>query len=200
MTFSGLTLTIALFATTANTQQPYRWTPSQTYTDASSGITFQLPPAWQRTTESQSMYTPTLMVLKDPKPTVVFFDAPSRGHYGNTNLAALYFTYSHTRTANAAACDQLANLGDDEDTKPRTIILNHIRYTDHAVGDAGLGSSADGHLYSTYRAGICYLFETTTALSNNVENIHFLKPTDYAAIDAHLLAILQTVRFVAKDP
>jgi len=193
------TLLVALFLTAAaaNAQHPYDWTPTQTFTDAAHGVAFQVPHAWRRTTESQSMFTPMLMmVIKDPKPTVVFYDRP----YANTNVSALYFTYAHKRTTDASACNQLADLGDDQDTKPRTIMINHIRFIDHAVGGAGLGSSADGHLYSTFRAATCYLFETTTALSNNVDGIHLLKQPAYAAIDAHLLAIMKTVQFVAKTP
>jgi hypothetical protein len=183
-------------AAATHAQQPYDWTPNQTYTDSIYGVTFQTPSTWKPTRDRQSMFAPMLIESDDPAPAAAFYDLPAPGHYANTNLSSLYFTYAHKNVSGSAACDKLAmDIVGEENAKPYIVSLNGLRYAARGAGSAGLGSSAGGILYNTFRTPNCYLFETTTAFTNSeaFDTGRYLRPGSIAAINAHLLDIMHTV-------
>lgn len=195
---------------TAHAQHSYNWTPSRTYTDANHGVTFHTPPTWKPTTERLTEFDPRhnvvhpmLLETDDPTPTVVFFDTAD--HYAQTSVTGFYFIYSVKLLPDAPACEKLVSgLSIEEDAKPRQLTLNGIqftaRYSDE--GDPNTRRGVDGTVYSTFRSGTCYLFETTVTLcdrSNGAadDNYKFaktLRPIPWAAIHAGLLNIIRTVR------
>jgi hypothetical protein len=197
--------------TTVSAQHLNNWTPTRTYTDAAHGVTFRTPPTWKPTTERPDTFNPSLkavypmlMQINDPAPTVMFFD-PSPSLYAHTSVTGLYFIYSVKLLPDAAACDKFASgLPSDETAKARQVTLNGIqftaRYSDELDGNTRDGT--DGTLYSTFRSGTCYLFETTATLfdrSNGSadDDYKFAKthrPIPWAAIHAHLFDIMRTVR------
>jgi hypothetical protein len=206
-------LLLTASASFASAQHPYHWTPTQPYADTAHGVSFRVPPTWEPTTERLTTFDPAhnethpmLMESNDPAPTAVFTaDSP----YPHTAITGVYFLYSLKPVPDAPSCDKFAaslSIDEDEVSKPHPITFNGVQFTARHSNDAEPNSrrGIDGTLYSTFRSGMCYLFETTATTydrSNGAADDDYkwakenhIHPAPWATLQRHLDAIMQTVR------
>ena len=101
-------------------------------------------------------------------------------------------------SATAADCRGTSARQDLSETPIADAVIHGIRYNHFSGGDAGLGHQASRQIYSTMRAGNCYLFEESIHTferrrSRSVSN------AQWKHLRRELDAVMQSVRFDAAQ-
>ncbi len=173
------------------------------YTDPEGDVSFEYPVVWKMDTAAKFYLPPHILVGGVlPRAQVIFW--PAGNYYAKTTLTALVFAYVKVQTATQAACDAAA-MGSIP-AKAETVLINGVSFQHFDTGDAGMCHGADQHVYWTYRqsgrqaGGSCYLFEgdMDTSCSGAYPGQRDLTETEKRALNRHLNAIPQSIRFAAQ--
>jgi hypothetical protein len=173
--------------------------PLSTWTDSSTGVSFQYPVVWQKVAKPEAM-TPPMLFEKGLQPLVDVEFSPKGNVYEKTNLVGLDFLYATTPSATVEACYRLGE-AESGDAKKERVTLNGVEYQHAAGGGAATCHEISYDLYSTYRAGMCHLFEEDfmTVCAGVVDGTRGLTPAETKALQGHLDAVMQSVRFSAPQ-
>ena len=186
------------------------WTLNATYNDQQHGVTFHYPSSWKAAIQF-GYHPPALTQSDEAKPIAGFAyseggfpRAAIVGPYAGANLEGFGVVYSVVAAASRAECEarasKLAEETEASEIETSSVAFGNRSFATYETGEAGMSQSISGKLYATYAKSTCYLFETglATASPGAVETIKALTPAQIRFIDAHLLAIMKTVRIVPE--
>jgi hypothetical protein len=168
--------------------------PMATYTDPSGEPSFEYPVVWKADTSAKFYIAPHILQAgASPQAQVIFW--PAGNYYAKTTLTALVFVYLKLPEPSQEACT--AQALSSIPAKADTLLINGVSFHHFDTGDAGMCHGADQHVYWTYRDGTCYLFEgdVHTSCSGAYEGQRELTDTEKRALNRHLSAIPQSIRF-----
>jgi hypothetical protein len=181
-----------LLAAAAIGQQPAALT---TYHDPNGGISFQYSRAWTVVKKADS-YSPTTFSNTPGLPKAVrIIQLYGQGRYAQSDLEGLIFTYVRARGWSEEKCQSLANENRDPDNPVKSPqVIHGTHFTVGRSGDGSAGHGKEATIYTTYRNGTCYAFETDFDTAN-FEGARDLTPSEMRALDRQLDAIMQSVSF-----
>jgi hypothetical protein len=169
--------------------------PLSIFSDPGSGVSFHYPSQWKKVPR-QETYIPPYLLQEGLNPVVDVEFSPKGSPYEKTNLAGLDFVYATAPAASVADCYKLGEI-DMESAQKDVIQLRGIVYQ-HASGDGvAMCHQIQTQIYSTYREGICHLFEQDmmTFCAGALEGTRGLTAKQINALQHQLGAIMQSVTF-----
>jgi hypothetical protein len=180
------------------------WSLDATYIDRQHGVSFRYPSVWKP--ETQFGYHPPALAQSDEvKPTAGFGYSEGGfprdhivGPYSATNLGGFGIVYSAIPVANASACETTAS-SVSRASKPLSVVFGGRSFSERDTVDVGMSQSSSGKLYASYIRPTCYLFETSVALSSQVDGFQTLTPDQLRSIDNHLLSIMKSVQIAPRE-
>ena len=169
--------------------------PLSLFTDPGSGVSFHYPSVWKRVARPET-YIPPVVIQRGLQPAVDVEFSPQGNLYEKTNLSGLDFVYATAPTASAPECYKLGEV-DTGSVHKEVIQLRGIVYQHASGGGAGMCHEIGTQIYSTYREGVCHLFEQDimTVCPGVQEGTRGLTATEMKALQHHLDAIMQSVTF-----
>jgi hypothetical protein len=200
--FTGLRLGSALFlcilaATEVygeNAAQSPAPVPMAPYRDPAGEVSFECPAGW-KLDNSAAFYIPPYVVSAglSSRARVVF--SPAGNVYEKTNLSSLIFVYAREAEASQQAC--AAMVVGTQPRKTETMFIHGVPFHHFETTDGGMCHDADQHVYWTYRAGDCYVFEgdMNTLCAGVVDGQRALTEAETQALKRHLYAIPRSIRF-----
>jgi hypothetical protein len=174
----------------------------KTYQDVKHGVSFSYPPAWKVVKRAGSFGHAGLLAddsLHRVQPPVIL--EFNRAGYGKTILEALDFVYLPVLAKSEAECTQIGNVG--EGTSPDQRMINGLAYMHSSGGGSSAGHGIDVKTYTTYRHGLCLMFEeefsTVPGMLGN-DGVRDLTPAELKALQRRLDSVMLTVRIEPPVP
>jgi hypothetical protein len=171
--------------------------PLKTYTDPAHGVSFRYPVAWQQVKKFDQYCQPVVFNNK-LKPTIIVQFTGAGNYYQKTYLDSLYFQYGGVRMASAATCRKLADEAADGETgTPANTTINGVGFRHSRGGACGLSHGIDADVYTTFRDGVCLVFEADFTTCSGIDDTRDLTRAEIKALQKHLDAIMFSVTFEA---
>jgi hypothetical protein len=165
------------------------------FSDPGSGVSFHYPSQWKKVPRQQT-YIPPYLLQQGLRPVVDVEFSPKGTPYEKTNLAVLDFVYATAPAASAADCYKLGEI-DMGSAQTEVIQLRGIIYQHASGGGAAMCHENESDIYSTYREGVCHLFEQDmmTFCAGVQEGTRGLTAKETKALQRQLGSIIQSVTF-----
>lgn len=169
-----------------------------TYIDANNGVSFGYPAVW-KIENGEKFYLAPRILQSGLSPQVQVVFSPKGSIYEKTNLTGLIFVYARSTRPSESACDKLAM--DGEPQRSATLMIHGEKFHHFDSSDAGMCHDVEQHVYWTYRAGTCYLFEgdMQTTCPGVEEGHRTITATEKHALWRHLTSIPATIRFIKPE-
>jgi hypothetical protein len=177
---------------------PKSWATT-TFADGETGVSFAYPAEMKRAKVKDvtgdaaqamtRMHGLTWRAVLDYSPKL-----PPTIEEASTDLGDLTFFFATKPTSSSDECRRLIRgYGDDDKSATRTLSVHGVAFDTAAVSEAGTSHFTRGTLYSTYRNGLCYLFEQdVVGLDGYAGDI---TDAQWKEIDRHMDAIATTIQF-----
>ena len=139
-------------------------TPTKTYTDAQSGISFTYPRTWL-TSDKVPTYLGVAFYYPAPNsstgipPRASFAFSPSANEYKNTVLLSLGFSFFAIPASDETSCISRAVAASSDDAKPTAMTIHGVAFQEIAGGNAGMCHEQASQIDVAYRSGQCLVFE-----------------------------------------
>jgi hypothetical protein len=174
---------------------------TSTYSDPTTGVTFQYPSVWKKVPKPDAMTQP-MFIMAGINPVIDVEFSPKGNLYEKTNLVGLDFLYYTAPATNAAACAKIAVDTAGTDSKPDTKTIHGVAFQHIQTSNSGMCHEMSAEIYSVYRNGVCHLFEEDfmNVCAGVVEGTRGLTDTETKALQRHLDAIMQSVIFAPLKP
>lgn len=173
--------------------------PTTIFRDAGTGVAFRYPVVWTiAEANNQNGYLPPAMNdIAGLHLVVNVVFSPDGNFYQNTNLQDLSFAFGAVRGADAAACRDLVGSNQELDGPVHTVKRQGITFTEATGGDGAMSHLLTFTMDSTWRAGVCLLFERDEAtIAPDVQpGKRALSSGEDAALQRHLRYIFESIVF-----
>jgi hypothetical protein len=168
------------------------------FSDPGSGVSVHYPSQWKKVPRTET-YIPPYLLQEGLNPVVDVEFPPKGSPYEKTNLAGLDFMYATAPAASVADCYKLGEV-DTGSAQKDVIQLRGIVYQHASGGGAAMCHQIEVQIYSTYREGVCHLFEQDmmTFCAGVQEGTRGLTAKEIKALQQQLGAIIQSVAFGAR--
>jgi hypothetical protein len=169
------------------------------YSDLQYGVSFQYPSTWN-SDPSRGFYIQAQILIPDHPPLAnVGFGGSQKSDYTpypGTNLLGVQFVYVVSLTPTAKQCQDATQSGEGSATTTQESI-NGVPYQHISSSNAGMCHQANEQIYSTYRAGRCYLFDAvieTACGGGTIEGARDITPAELTSISKQLTQIMHSVK------
>jgi hypothetical protein len=171
-------------------------TPLTQYTDPAHSVTFTYPSVWKQVKEFEDYSPPAVFRATGSankiKPAIVIQFTGAGNLYARTDLSVIAFQYGTVANSSPAACSKIAV----DISEPATTLIHGVRFRHGSESGGGAGHGIKWDVYTTYRSGVCYVFEEDFATDDVVDHERSLTKSEMKALHRHLDAIMQSVQFV----
>jgi hypothetical protein len=166
-------------------------TTTTVFRDPAHGVVFRYPSTWKPLRRSETSFL-SFFDSYPQAPHSIFAVMQEYGDGGETQSPDVGFAYGVLSASSPEACGQL--ITQPEETSSLTgqgVRLKHL-----GQDDVGLGTGRSEDIYTTYRNGLCFVFDELLETGNGTGGETLLTMQQWRAIEREQHAIVGSVRFL----